>query len=120
MQSGSKPKRSLKAADDDSRIEAGSGNVFADLGLPNPELLQAKAELVRRLRAIISDRQLNQSKAATLLGIPQPKLSALLSGQTQGFTIDRIFRLLNALGQRVEITLYNEPASKKRKIAVVG
>ena len=79
--------------------------MFADLGLPHPELARAKAELVQRIRALIADRGLTQAKAAALLGLDQPKVSALVRGRVGGYSIDRLFRLLNALGQRVQITV---------------
>src|SRR5437588_12840332 len=87
------------------RVERGSGNVFADLSLPNPDLALAKAEVVRRIRELIADRGLTQAKAAELLGLDQPKVSALVRGRVEGYSIDRLFRFLNALGQRVEITV---------------
>jgi predicted XRE-type DNA-binding protein len=100
------------------RVEPGSENVFADLGLPNPGLALAKAELVQKIRALIAARKLTQVKAAKLLGLDQPKVSALVRGRVEGFSIDRLFRLLNSLGQRVEISLQpgnNDP----EKCAVV-
>src|SRR6266852_6338663 len=90
-------------------VEQGSGNVFADLGLPNPELALAKARLVQRIRCIIAERKLSQSRAAKLLGVDQPKVSALVRGRVEGYSIDRLFRFLNALGQRVEITVRPNP-----------
>src|SRR5262245_59547225 len=93
------------AAEPPARVERGSGNVFADLGLPHPDLALAKAHLVRRLRDLIADRGLTQAKAAALLGLDQPKVSALVRGRVEGYSIDRLFRFLNALGQRVEISV---------------
>jgi predicted XRE-type DNA-binding protein len=92
-------------------VEPGGGNVFTDLGLPNPELALAKARLVQCVRELIADRKLTQVKAAELLGLDQPKVSALLRGRVAGYTIDRLFRFLNALGQRVEITVRPAPAA---------
>src|SRR6516164_3749002 len=86
-------------------IEKSSGNVFADLGLKNPEELLAKAELVQRISNIIAERKLTQVRAARLLGIDQPKVSALLKGKLDGFSTDRLFRFLNALGRDVEIVI---------------
>ena len=88
-----------------AKITKSSGNVFADLGLPNPELALVKAELVRRIRDAIAERKLTQAKAAKLLGLDQPKVSALVRGQVEGYSLDRLFRFLNALGQQVEITV---------------
>jgi predicted XRE-type DNA-binding protein len=86
-------------------IEASSGNVFADLDLKYPEELLAKAELVQRICDIIAERKLTQTRAAALLGIDQPKVSALMRGRLDGFSLDRLFRFLNALGRDVEIVI---------------
>ena len=100
------------------RIERGSGNVFADLGFSNPDLALAKAELVQRIRDLIAERKLTQVKAAKLLQLDQPKVSALVRGRVEGYSIDRLFRFLNALGQRVEIRV-RPGASSTEKCAVV-
>lgn len=94
-----------KNRDEPVVIEESSGNVFADLGLKDPEELLAKAELVHRIRTIIAERKLTQSRAAKLLGIDQPKTSALMRGKLDGFSTDRLFRFLNALGSDVEIII---------------
>src|SRR5688572_8531644 len=94
------------------RIEASSGNVFADLGIPNPDLALAKAELVQRIRTIIADRKLTQSGAAQILGLDQPKVSSLVRGRVEGYSLDRLFRFLNALGQRIEINVTSSRKSK--------
>ncbi len=101
-------------------VEDSCGNVFADLGLPNPELYLAKAELVQRIRAAIAARRLTQARAAKVLGLDQPKVSALVRGNTTGFSLDRLFRLLNKLGQHVEIAV--RPAGRRPRagIRVVG
>jgi predicted XRE-type DNA-binding protein len=104
MRNGSK-KKGRKVTNEPVRVEQGSGNVFADLNLPNPDLALAKAELVQRIRYLIAERKLTQVKAAKLLGLDQPKVSALVRGRVEGYSIDRLFRFLNALGQRVEITV---------------
>lgn len=82
-----------------------SGNVFADLGLPDPEGLLAKAELVRQIDAIIHERGLSQTQAAAILGIDQPKVSALLNGRLSGFSMDRLVRFLLALDRDVQISV---------------
>ncbi len=101
------------------RVERGSGNVFADLGLPNADLALAKAELVQRIRHVIAERKLTQAKAADLLGLDQPKVSALVRGRVEGYSIDRLFRLLNALGQRVEITVRPNAVGAESRAVVV-
>src|SRR5947208_6134566 len=95
------------------RVEQGSGNVFADLNVPNPELALAKAELVQRIRDLITEKKLTQVKAAKLLGLDQPKVSALVRGRVEGYSIDRLFLFLNALGQRVEISV--RPSMKREE-----
>jgi predicted XRE-type DNA-binding protein len=99
------------------RVERGSGNVFADLGIPNPDLALVKAELVQRIRDLIAERKLTQTQAARLLGLDQPKVSTLVRGRVEGYSIDRLLRFLNALGQRVEITV--RPAGKGSKTGAV-
>ena len=86
-------------------IEQSSGNVFADLAFKNPEEMLAKAQLAQRICDIITERKLTQTKAASLLGIDQPKISALMRGKLDGFSTDRLFRFLNALGRDVEIVI---------------
>jgi predicted XRE-type DNA-binding protein len=105
MPSGSRHKgrRPKPNADERLLVERGSGNIFADLGLPNPDLALAKAELVQRIRHVIIQRRLTQARAAQLMGLDQPKVSALVRGRVEGYSMDRLFRFLNALGQRIEI-----------------
>jgi predicted XRE-type DNA-binding protein len=94
-----------------------SGNVFADLGVPNPEEALAKAELASKIAALIRERNLTQAKAAKLLGIDQPKVSNLLRGYLTGFSIERLMRFLLLLGQDIRITV--EAAPRKRSQARV-
>ena len=82
-----------------------SGNVFVDLGLPKPDDLLAKAELTARIIQEIRRRRLTQSEAAAILGIDQPKVSALKQGKLSGFSIERLMRLLLVLGRDIEITV---------------
>lgn len=82
-----------------------SGNVFADLKIPQPDQYLAKAELAARILKVVQERRLTQQAAAKLLGINQPKVSALLNGRLDGFSTDRLFRYLNALGCDVRITV---------------
>jgi predicted XRE-type DNA-binding protein len=90
-----------------------SGNVFADLEVDEPEEMLAKAELARRIGNIIKRRRLTQAQAATLLGIDQPKVSALLRGKLAGFSTDRLLRFLMALDRDVEIVIKRKPRSRK-------
>jgi predicted XRE-type DNA-binding protein len=100
--------------------EMGSGNVFADLGLPNPEDRLAKAELARRISLIIAERRLTQVEAALLLGIDQPKISALVRGRLGGFSLERLMRFLNILGRDVEIVVKPRPKGRRRAMLSVA
>ena len=82
-----------------------SGNVFADLNLPGADDLLAKAELAAKIVAEIQRRRLTQSQAAVILGIDQPKVSALKQGKLSGFSIERLMRLLLVLGRDIEIVV---------------
>ena len=93
-------------------IERGSDNVFADLGLPDAEGHLIKAELVARIDNIIRQRGLKQVEAARLLGLSQPDVSRLLRGNFQDFSMERLLRLLTALGRDVEIVV-REPTSDR-------
>src|SRR5713226_1914029 len=84
--------------------EIGSGNIFADLGLPNAEEHLLKAELVVQLHRLIKARKLTQVAAAKLIGVKQPDLSNILRGHYQGFSLERLMRMLTVFDQDVEIT----------------
>lgn len=92
----------------------GSGNVFADLGLPNADELLAKAELAIRITEILRRRRLTQVQAAEILGVDQPKVSALIRGRIAGFSIERLLRFLLLLGADVSITIQPRPHSRIR------
>ena len=94
------------------KIERGSDNVFADLGLPDAEGHLIKAGLVARIDKIIRELGLKQVEAAKLLGLSQPDVSRLLRGNFRDFSIERLLRLLTALGRDVEIVV-REPASDR-------
>src|SRR3954454_14405626 len=94
-----------KKQEPDIPVTPGSGNAFADLGFAEPEEELAKAQLASHIRRIIRRRRLTQVAAAALMGIDQPKVSALLNGRLANFSTDRLMRLLTALGQDVEIVV---------------
>jgi|SRR5579859_2468556 len=89
-----------------------SGNVFADLNLPEAGDLLAKAELAAKILAEIQRRRLMQTEAAAILGIDQPKISALKQGKLSGFSIERLMRFLLLLGRDIEITVKGKPRSR--------
>jgi predicted XRE-type DNA-binding protein len=86
-------------------IEASSGNVLADLGLPDAEELDTKLRLAVELNRRLKVRRLSQVRAATLLGISQPKVSALKHYKLDGFSVERLMVLLTAMGLDVEIRI---------------
>jgi predicted XRE-type DNA-binding protein len=87
------------------RYEIGSGNVFQDIGVPNPEEHLVKAQIVFRIDGIIKKRRLKQVEAADLLGIRQPDVSKMLRGEFRQFSVERLLRFLVALNQDVEIVV---------------
>ena len=102
-------------------VTAGSGNVFADIGLPEPEDELAKAQLASCIRQVIKRRRLTQVAAASRMGIDQPKVSAILNGRLANFSGDRLMRLLTALGQDVEIRVKATPRGRAHgQIRVTG
>ena len=82
-----------------------SGNVFADLSLPKADDLLAKAELAAKIIGEIERRRLTQSQAAAILGVDQPKVSALKQGRLSSFSIERLMRFLLLLGRDIEIVV---------------
>jgi predicted XRE-type DNA-binding protein len=92
-----------------------SGNVFADLNLPEADDLLAKAELAAKIVAEIQRRRMTQAQAGAILGIDQPKISALKQGKLSGFSIERLMRFLLLLGRDIEITVKGK--SKTRSMA---
>lgn len=94
--------------DEEIKITESSGNVFADLGLANSEELLIKAELARQITKMIVQQQITQVEAAEILGVDQPKVSALVKGKLSGFSIERLFRFLNAFDCDVEIVVKNK------------
>ena len=103
---------------EDNSFTIGSNNVFADLGLSNPEERLAKAELAWQINYLIKQRKLTQIAAAKLLGVDQPKISALNSGKLAGFSLERLFSFLNILGQTVTIKIAKTKAKNKSGICV--
>jgi predicted XRE-type DNA-binding protein len=91
-------------------VENGSGNIFADLGLPHPEQELLKANLTLQIYRLIKSRGLTQAQAGKILGIKQPHVSMLMRNRSGNFSVGRLIEFLTALGQDVEITV--KPARK--------
>lgn len=95
-------------------VEESSGNVFADVGLPDAEERLAKAGLAVRISEAIRARRLTQTQAARILKIDQPKISRLLRGRLSGFSTERLMHFLTKLGRDVEITVKPAPRSRRQ------
>ena len=96
---------------DDNRVVASSGNVFADLRLPDAEEKQTRVSLAVAINQII--QPLSQTAAASLLDVNQPKISALMNYRLDGFSVERLMHFLNALDRDVEIVIRKKPRSRR-------
>ena len=94
------------------QIEKGSGNVFADIGLPNPEEALAKAEIARQVNRILVARKLSQAEAGVILGIAQPRVSDLFRGRLGRFSLDKLIDFAKRSGNDVEIRI--KPSRRPR------
>ena len=103
-------KRSIKRM----KAEVSSGNVFADLGLPDADELNTKVRLAVQINRLIESRSLSQTAASRLLEVNQPKISALKNYKLEGFSVERLMNFLLALGQDVEIRI--KPHRKGRAV----
>ncbi len=97
-----------------SEYEIGSDNVFADLGFENPDEDIIKSYLVGEIAHLIKKKKLTQMQAAKILGVDQPRVSSLLRGQLELFSIGMLMYFLNDLGRDVEILVKAKPKNRKR------
>ena len=116
----------MKKQDEEVEAFVSSGNIFEDLGYPNPEEAQAKSDLAMQIYRTLKKRKLTQIEAAEILGIDQPKVSDIIRGKLSKYSIDRLMRFLRLLGNDIEIlvkkhrdkssdpTLYVRGASENR------
>jgi len=88
-----------------ARVTQGSGNVFADLGLPNPEQELLKAQLTLQIYTILKDSRMTQVEIAKILGVHQPQVSLLMRNRAGNFSVGRLMEFLTALRRDVEITV---------------
>ncbi len=100
------------------RIIPSSGNVFADMGLPDADELDTKVRLAATIIRIVERRGLTQAQVSEALDINQPKVSALLHYKLEGFSVERLMRFLTALGQDVEIVIKAKPRTRSARVAV--
>jgi predicted XRE-type DNA-binding protein len=92
------------------QVEEGSGNVFSDIGLPNPEEALAKAEIARQVNRMLAERGLSQVRAGALLRIAQPRVSDLARGRLGKFSLEKLLQFARLTGIDVEIRM--RPSSK--------
>ena len=110
-----------RSAEPKDLVTRGTGNVFADLGFPDAAERQAKLRLAFALNQLLAGRKLPQAEAAKVLGVTQPKVSALRNYKLAGFSVERLMNLLTALDQDVEIVIRRKPRSRKTgRISVVA
>jgi phage-related protein/predicted XRE-type DNA-binding protein len=110
-----------KTAEGKERVTRGTRNVFADLGLPDAAERQARLRLAYALNQELEARKISQADAAKVLGVTQPKVSALRRYKLEGFSVERLMNLLTALDQDVEIVIRRKPRSRKAgRISVVA
>lgn len=101
-------------------VTTASDNLFADFGFRNPEEMQLKAELSMQILLLVERLGLTQAQVAERLGTHQPKISRLLRGELSGFSIGRLIRYLNALGQDVEIVVREKPNERAQAVTTVA
>jgi predicted XRE-type DNA-binding protein len=110
-----------KTPHQETPVFASSGNLFADLGRPDAEEALARVRLAQQIAEIIERQGLNQAEAAALMGLDQPKVSALVHGRLSGFSTDRLLRCLMSLGQDVDIIVRDKPDNHpKAHISVIA
>lgn len=109
---------------DKIKLTKSSGNVFADMGFKDAKERLVKADLAIKINQIIKDRRLKQEAAANILGVSQPKISAIANGRLKDFSIERLIEFLNKLDQDVKIIIHEKPRNTKRaaffKVAAAG
>jgi predicted XRE-type DNA-binding protein len=87
------------------QVTEGSGNVFADLGLPDADEMLVKSQIVVELHRTIKSRKITQTAAAKAIGVAQPDLSNVLRGRFRGFSTERLMRMLTAVGRDIDIVV---------------
>ena len=104
----------------DSTVERGSGNVFADLDLPDADAHLLKAEVVSRIDSIVRQRGITQAEAARILGLSQPDVSRLLRGDFRQYSLERLFRLLAAFGRDIDIVIRQPRSATGGKLRIAA
>ena len=105
--------------DRDDDVIRGTQNVFADLGFRDAVERQAKLRLAYALNQLLDQRKLSQAEAANVLGVTQPKVSALRHYKLTGFSVERLMNLLTALDQDIDIVIKQKPRSRRAARIIV-
>ena len=87
------------------KVEMGSGNIFADLGLPDAEAHFLKAQIVSEIYRLTHERKLTQSQAGERMGVSQPEVSRLFKGNFREYSVDRLMGFLNVFDRDIEIVV---------------
>jgi predicted XRE-type DNA-binding protein len=95
------------------KITKSSGNVFADLGFKDAQERLVKAKLALKINQLLDKRELKQIDAAKILGINQPKISALANGRLKDFSIEKLLGFLIKLDQDIDIIVHQKPKRRK-------
>lgn len=96
------------------KVTDSSGNIFADLGVDQPDEVLAKAQLAHTIINIVKYRHLTQVETARVLSVDQPKISALMNGRIYGFSMERLLGFINALDRDVEIRVRKKPRTREQ------
>ena len=96
-----------------NKFEKSSGNVFADLAIDMPEEMLAKARISQIIVQIITKSHLTQKQAAEVLGMTQPKVSLVMNGRLEGFSLERLIMAMTALDRDVEIRIRKKPRTRE-------
>lgn len=100
------------------KAEIGTGSVYEQLGYKNHKEMETKSILVMEMSRVIKKKNLTQAKAGKILGISQPKLSALLNGRFAGYSVERLLLFLNKLGQDIDIIVKSKPRNRSARVNV--
>lgn len=100
------------------KVTRGSHNIFADIGVPEPETALIRSQIMSRITEIIEERGLSQTQAGKILGLKQGRVSELMNGKLSLFSLEHLYRLLNTLEQDVEIII--KPKSENEKAATTS
>lgn len=107
--------------DEKEKIVRGSGNIFADLGLPDVQNRKLKAQMAMHISRLMKQKGMTQAQLGALVGLDQPKVSKMLRGQLGEFSVERLFGVVNRLGRNIEVrVLETEVAPENARMSLIG